>query len=69
MFPSALLFCLAAIAVTSTVAFTSPANFDIPADNANIFEPLETANNAPGYMSFAFLAHYDVEACADLCST
>uniref|UniRef100_A0A0W0FM57 Uncharacterized protein n=1 Tax=Moniliophthora roreri TaxID=221103 RepID=A0A0W0FM57_MONRR len=36
MFPSALLFCLAAIAVTSTVAFTSPANFDIPADNANV---------------------------------
>ncbi|ESK82341.1 fruit-body specific protein a [Moniliophthora roreri MCA 2997] len=33
-----------------------------------VFGPLEAANNAPGYMGFAFLDRYDVQACADLCN-
>ncbi|KAG7091958.1 hypothetical protein E1B28_008347 [Marasmius oreades] len=34
-----------------------------------VFGPLDGANNAPGYMGFAFLDRYDVQACADLCNT
>lgn len=34
-----------------------------------VFGPTNGANNAPGYMGFAFLTKYDVQACADLCNT
>ncbi|KAK7042954.1 hypothetical protein VNI00_008691 [Paramarasmius palmivorus] len=43
---------------------------DIPTPDGYelVFGPLEAANNAPGYMGFAFLDRYDVQACADLCN-
>ncbi|KAE9386967.1 hypothetical protein BT96DRAFT_1005580 [Gymnopus androsaceus JB14] len=34
-----------------------------------VFGPTGGANNAPGYMGFAFLNQYDVAACATLCDT
>ncbi|TFK32624.1 hypothetical protein BDQ12DRAFT_771726, partial [Crucibulum laeve] len=34
-----------------------------------VFGPTGGANNAPGYMGFAFIDKYDVEACAELCNT
>ncbi|KAE9398952.1 hypothetical protein BT96DRAFT_976126 [Gymnopus androsaceus JB14] len=34
-----------------------------------VFGPTGGANNAPGYMGFAFLDQYDVAACAALCDT
>ncbi|TFK66960.1 hypothetical protein BDN72DRAFT_771355, partial [Pluteus cervinus] len=34
-----------------------------------VFGPSDGANNAPGYMGFALLDKYDVQACANLCST
>ncbi|KAF5371757.1 hypothetical protein D9758_003513 [Tetrapyrgos nigripes] len=34
-----------------------------------VFGPTNGANNAPGYMGFAFIDRYDVQACADLCNT
>ncbi|KAF9442645.1 hypothetical protein P691DRAFT_764987 [Macrolepiota fuliginosa MF-IS2] len=34
-----------------------------------VFGPTNGANNAPGYMGFAFLDKYDVEACTQLCNT
>ncbi|KAF7308869.1 hypothetical protein MKEN_01087100 [Mycena kentingensis (nom. inval.)] len=34
-----------------------------------VFGPLSAANNAPGYMGFAFIDKYDVAACAALCNT
>ncbi|KAF8632774.1 hypothetical protein AX17_004761 [Amanita inopinata Kibby_2008] len=33
-----------------------------------IFGPTNGANNAPGYMGFAFITTYDVDACASLCN-
>ncbi|KAF8650694.1 hypothetical protein AX16_005068 [Volvariella volvacea WC 439] len=33
------------------------------------FGPEDGANNSPGYMGFAFLDKYDVQACANLCNT
>ncbi|KAJ7879909.1 hypothetical protein B0H14DRAFT_3769661 [Mycena olivaceomarginata] len=33
-----------------------------------VFGPISAANNAPGYMGFAFLDKYDVSACAQLCN-
>ncbi|KXN92682.1 hypothetical protein AN958_00352 [Leucoagaricus sp. SymC.cos] len=33
------------------------------------FGPSDGANNAPGYMGFAFIDKYDVDACAQLCNT
>ncbi|KAF5371852.1 hypothetical protein D9615_009543 [Tricholomella constricta] len=33
-----------------------------------VFGPTNGANNAPGYMGFAFIDKYDVNACADLCN-
>ncbi|KAJ7578266.1 hypothetical protein C8J56DRAFT_1170591 [Mycena floridula] len=32
-----------------------------------VFGPINGANNAPGFMGFAFLDRYDVQACTDLC--
>jgi len=32
-----------------------------------VFGPTDGANNAPGYMGFAFIDQYDVNACAQLC--
>jgi hypothetical protein len=43
-----------------------------PADPAGytlVFGPTDGANNAPGYMGFAFLDRYDVDACAQQCNT
>ncbi|KAF8154947.1 hypothetical protein B0H34DRAFT_676632 [Crassisporium funariophilum] len=34
-----------------------------------VFGPTNGANNAPGYMGFAFLDQYDVDACAQQCNT
>ncbi|THV02794.1 hypothetical protein K435DRAFT_827325 [Dendrothele bispora CBS 962.96] len=34
-----------------------------------VFGPTNGANDAPGYMGFAFIDRYDVQACADLCNT
>ncbi|KAF9459605.1 hypothetical protein BDZ94DRAFT_1267884 [Collybia nuda] len=34
-----------------------------------VFGPTGGANNAPGYMGFAFIDKYDVNACAALCNT
>lgn len=34
-----------------------------------VYGPTGGANNAPGYMGFAFLDQYDVNACAQLCNT
>ncbi|KAF7354383.1 hypothetical protein MVEN_01127100 [Mycena venus] len=34
-----------------------------------VFGPTGGANNAPGYMGFAFIDKYDVDACAQLCNT
>ncbi|GLB44424.1 hypothetical protein LshimejAT787_1700510 [Lyophyllum shimeji] len=34
-----------------------------------VFGPTNGANNAPGYMGFAFIDKYDVNACASLCNT
>ncbi|KAJ7673805.1 hypothetical protein DFH06DRAFT_1467248 [Mycena polygramma] len=33
-----------------------------------VFGPTGGANNAPGYMGFAFLDKYDIDACAQLCN-
>ncbi|KAJ7676729.1 hypothetical protein DFH06DRAFT_1266209 [Mycena polygramma] len=33
-----------------------------------VFGPTGGANNAPGYMGFAFIDKYDVDACAELCN-
>ncbi|KAG6852896.1 hypothetical protein C0991_008293 [Blastosporella zonata] len=40
-----------------------------PAGYTLVFGPTNGANNAPGYMGFAFIDKYDVNACAALCNT
>ncbi|KAJ3877108.1 hypothetical protein F5051DRAFT_409571 [Lentinula edodes] len=40
-----------------------------PPGYTQTFGPTGGANNAPGYMGFAFIDKYDVQACADLCDT
>ncbi|KAE9398947.1 hypothetical protein BT96DRAFT_976123 [Gymnopus androsaceus JB14] len=40
-----------------------------PQGYSKVFGPTGGANNAPGYMGFAFLDQYDVAACAALCDT
>ncbi|KAJ7705065.1 hypothetical protein B0H16DRAFT_1346545, partial [Mycena metata] len=49
-------------AVGSLVDPTTPDGYDL------VFGPTDGANNAPGYMCFAFLDKYDVDACAQLCN-
>ncbi|KAF8216587.1 hypothetical protein K438DRAFT_1953502 [Mycena galopus ATCC 62051] len=34
-----------------------------------VFGPISAANNAPGYMGFALLTEYSVDACAQMCNT
>ncbi|KAJ7237235.1 hypothetical protein C8J57DRAFT_127460 [Mycena rebaudengoi] len=46
----------------SLVDPTVPDGYDL------VFGPTGGANNAPGYMGFAFLDKYDVDACAQLCN-
>jgi len=41
----------------------------VPEGYQLVFGPTNGANNAPGYMGFAFLDRYDVDACAQLCNT
>ncbi|KAF7333122.1 hypothetical protein MVEN_02377600 [Mycena venus] len=41
---------------------------DTPDGYDLVFGPTGGANNAPGYMGFAFLDQYDVDACAQLCN-
>ncbi|CAK5274414.1 unnamed protein product, partial [Mycena citricolor] len=41
---------------------------DSPEGYDPVFGPTNGANNAPGYMGFAFLDQYDVNACAQLCN-
>ncbi|KAJ7170497.1 hypothetical protein C8R43DRAFT_1085448 [Mycena crocata] len=40
----------------------------VPAGYELVFGPISAANNAPGYMGFAFLDKYDPSACATLCN-
>ncbi|KAJ7446718.1 hypothetical protein FB451DRAFT_1537022 [Mycena latifolia] len=40
----------------------------VPEGYELVFGPLSAANNAPGYMGFAFLDKYDPSACAKLCN-
>ncbi|KAJ7648015.1 hypothetical protein FB45DRAFT_782995 [Roridomyces roridus] len=47
---------------------TEPAQPATPAGYELVFGPTGGANNAPGYMGFAFLDRYDVDACAALCN-
>ncbi|KAJ7721889.1 hypothetical protein B0H16DRAFT_362083 [Mycena metata] len=47
----------------SLVDPTTPAGYEL------VFGPTDGANNAPGYMGFAFIDKYDVDACAQLCNT
>ncbi|KAF8641396.1 hypothetical protein AX16_010015 [Volvariella volvacea WC 439] len=49
-------------AVTS---FVDPA---VPEGYEFVFGPTTAANDAPGYMGFALLDKYDVQACANLCN-
>jgi len=42
---------------------TTPEGYEL------VFGPTNGANNAPGYMGFAFLDRYDVDACAQQCNT
>ncbi|KAJ7118053.1 hypothetical protein C8R44DRAFT_982831 [Mycena epipterygia] len=46
----------------SLVDPTDPEGYEL------VFGPTDGANNAPGYMGFAFIDKYDVDACAQLCS-
>ncbi|KAJ7710549.1 hypothetical protein B0H17DRAFT_915040, partial [Mycena rosella] len=39
-----------------------------PGGYSLVFGPTDGANNAPGYMGFAFIDKYDVNACAQLCN-
>ncbi|KAG6831790.1 hypothetical protein H0H92_007467 [Tricholoma furcatifolium] len=48
-------------------AAKSLADPDCPDGYELVFGPTDGANNAPGYMGFAFLDKYDVSACATLC--
>ncbi|KAF9043296.1 hypothetical protein BJ165DRAFT_1595297 [Panaeolus papilionaceus] len=41
---------------------------DVPEGYELVFGPTNGANNAPGYMGFAFLDRYDVDACAWECN-
>ncbi|KAJ7181170.1 hypothetical protein C8R46DRAFT_1319899 [Mycena filopes] len=41
---------------------------ETPPGYTKVFGPTGGANNAPGYMGFAFLDKYDVDACAVLCN-
>ncbi|TFK66970.1 hypothetical protein BDN72DRAFT_125476 [Pluteus cervinus] len=51
-------------AALSLVDPATPAGYEL------VFgSPTDGANNAPGYMGFAFLDKYDVQACANLCDT
>jgi hypothetical protein len=50
----------------SAVALVDPPT---PAGYSLVYGPTDGANNAPGYMGFAFLDRYDVDACAELCNT
>ncbi|KAJ6550209.1 hypothetical protein B0H19DRAFT_1160627 [Mycena capillaripes] len=47
------------------VDFADP---DTPDGYELVFGPTDGANNAPGYMGFAFLDRYDVDACAQMCN-
>ncbi|KIK62898.1 hypothetical protein GYMLUDRAFT_72584 [Collybiopsis luxurians FD-317 M1] len=49
-------------AAKSLVDPATPSGYDL------VFGPTNGANNAPGYMGFAFLDKYDVDACATLCN-
>ncbi|TFK64469.1 hypothetical protein BDN72DRAFT_963186 [Pluteus cervinus] len=50
-------------------AADSLADPPIPDGYEFVFLPTNGANNAPGYMGFALLDKYDVQACANLCNT
>ncbi|KAF9472402.1 hypothetical protein BDN70DRAFT_909155 [Pholiota conissans] len=63
--PSGLTF----IQKSSGFALKSLTNPPTPSGYEPVFGPLDGANNAPGYMGFAFLNSYDVDACAQECNT
>ncbi|KAK7008308.1 hypothetical protein R3P38DRAFT_3211310 [Favolaschia claudopus] len=48
--------------LSSLVDPDTPDGYDL------VFGPTGGANNAPGYMGFAFIDQYDVNACAQLCN-
>ncbi|KAJ6581601.1 hypothetical protein B0H19DRAFT_513678 [Mycena capillaripes] len=49
----------------ASLALTEP---EVPEGYKQVFGPISAANNAPGYMGFAFLTKYDPSACATLCN-
>ncbi|KAF7315691.1 hypothetical protein MIND_00084700 [Mycena indigotica] len=56
------------ITQSSGYAADSLVDPDTPDGYDLVFGPTGGANNAPGYMGFAFLDKYDVNACAQLCN-
>ncbi|KAG6827736.1 hypothetical protein H0H92_010614 [Tricholoma furcatifolium] len=57
------------IQASSGWAATTLTNPQNPPGYSLVFGPVDGANNAPGYMGFAFIDQYDVNACAALCNT
>ncbi|KAJ6511634.1 hypothetical protein DFH09DRAFT_1100386 [Mycena vulgaris] len=57
------------ITESSGWALDSLVDPDTPEGYELVFGPTGGANNAPGYMGFAFIDKYDVDACAQLCNT
>ncbi|TFK68761.1 hypothetical protein BDN72DRAFT_897895 [Pluteus cervinus] len=57
--------------IQQSVGYASGSLADPPVPDGYelVFGPTNGANNAPGYMGFAFLDKYDVQACANLCNT
>ncbi|KAG6829651.1 hypothetical protein H0H87_010592 [Tephrocybe sp. NHM501043] len=60
---------LSYIQQSSGWAASTLADPDCPDGYDLVFGPTNGANNAPGYMGFAFIDKYDVNACAALCNT
>ncbi|KAJ6582353.1 hypothetical protein B0H19DRAFT_526848 [Mycena capillaripes] len=56
------------ITESSGWALDSLVDPDTPDGYELVFGPTGGANNAPGYMGFAFIDKYDVDACAQLCN-
>ncbi|KAJ7097179.1 hypothetical protein B0H15DRAFT_797884 [Mycena belliarum] len=56
------------ITQSSGWALSSLVDPDTPEGYELVFGPTNGANNAPGYMGFAFIDKYDVDACAQLCN-
>ncbi|KAF7356530.1 Fruit-body specific protein a [Mycena venus] len=57
------------ISIVNSSGYASLASTELAAPEGYelVFGPISAANNAPGYMGFAFLDKYDESACAKLC--